>query len=197
MNTLKDTRCYLAGPVEHDEKATSWRHDVALFLSEIGVKVYDPLKKPQWLDETCHLEPSIYRKTMGGEFTDITVKQVIEANHMMRVADLRIVHAVDWLICYLPLNFTAGTFEEVYEALRVGKPVFFCCPDGIPSTWLLAAAARDDNYEDCFFSDWQSLHEYLLAIHKGHVKLDPIKWIFLAWREEDLNKHAFKEPRWR
>jgi len=195
MNLLKDTRCYLAGPVEHDKKATSWRYDVALFLSGIGVKVYDPLKKPPWLDEICHLEPSIYRKAMGGE-SSITTEQVIEANHMMRVADLRIVHAVDWLICYLPLGFTAGTFEEVYEAIRVGKPVLFCCPDGIPSTWLLAAAATVDTYKECFFDGWDLLKRHVALIDSGGINLDPVKWIFLAWRSEDWN-NPLGTPKWR
>jgi nucleoside 2-deoxyribosyltransferase len=197
MNTLKDTRCYLAGPVEHDPSATSWRHEVAEFLSELDVKVYDPLKKPPWLDKTCHADPSIYRKAMLGESTEMTAEQVIEANHMMRVADLRIVHAVDWLICYLPIKFTAGTFEETYEALRVGKPVFFCCPEGIPSTWLLAAAARGDDYQEYFFPSWEHMKAHIRKIDMGSVPLDPIKWIFRAWRSEDWDKYPMKTPRWR
>jgi hypothetical protein len=205
MNTLQNTRCYLAGPVEHDESATSWRQEVAEFLSGLGVKSYDPMIKPPWLDKICHVGPPSYRKALEhgpqredlcGETIIINEEASIKANHMMRIADLRIVHAIDWLICYLPVKFTAGTFEEVYEALRAGKPVFFCCPEGIPSTWLLAAAAREDDYKEYFFPDWASLKTHLLEIHKGHVKLDPIKWIFLAWREEDWGR-PLKKPRWR
>jgi len=205
MGLLENTRCYLAGPVEHDEAATSWRQDVAAFLSELNIKSYDPLIKPPWLDPICHVGPPAYRKaiehgpqheTLDGRLILVTEKAAIDANHMMRVADLRIVHAVDWIICYLPIKFTSGTFEEIYEALRVGKPVYFCCPNGIPSTWLLAAAARDDDYKEYFFNDWESLKQHILEIDKGCVPLDPIKWIFMAWRKEDWDK-PLKKPRWR
>ena len=198
MNTLQNTRCYLAGPVEHDESATSWRLEVAEFLSGLNVKVYDPLQKPPWLDQLCHLDPQLYRKALDGETTELTPEDVIKANHMMRVVDLRIVHAVDWLICYLPIRFTSGTFEEVYEALRVGKPVFFCCPDGIPSTWLLAAAVKpEDEIKEYFFQDWDSMKNHIQLIHRGQVPLDPVKWIFLSWRKEDWESRSLKEPKWR
>lgn len=206
MDLLKNTRCYLAGPVEHDALATSWRQEVAKFLSTLGVQSYDPLIKPPWLDKICHVGPPLYRKaidsgtqttTVDDKLITVTERGAIEANHMMRIADLRIVHAVDWLICYLPVAFTAGTFEEVYEAIRVGKPVFFCCPDKIPSTWLLAAAAKHDDYKECFFNDWDSLKTHIQEINKGHVKLDPIKWIFLTWHRDNWGKYPLKKPRWR
>jgi nucleoside 2-deoxyribosyltransferase len=201
MGLLQDTKCYLAGPVEHDETATSWRQDVAVFLSKLGVKAYDPLIKPPWLDQICHANPSAYGKVMqNGPLIDngiaINEEAVIEANHMMRTVDLRIVHAVDWVICYLPKIFTSGTFEEVYEALRVNKPVYFCCPNKIPSTWLLAAAARYDDYKEYFFDNWIQLKDHVLMIDKGCVSLDPIRWVFLAWRKENWT-NPLKKPRWR
>ena len=194
---LKGTRCYLVGPVEHDESATSWRQEVAEFLSGLDVQVYDPLIKPTWLDPTCRMDPSLYLKGLRGETTEITPKGVVEANHMLRVVDLRIVHAVDWLICYLPKKFTAGSFEEVYEALRVGKPVYFCCPEGVLSTWLLAAAIKPKELGEYFFPGWDTLKTHILEIDRGYVELDPIRWIFLAWRKEDWGKYPLKTPEWR
>ena len=205
MNLLKNTSCYLAGPVEHDKKATSWRQDVASFLSARSVRSYDPLIKPPWLDDICHVDPSLYKKALDGETQvdeingktiEIKPSDVIEANHMMRVACMRIVHAVDWVICYLPIKFTVGTFEEIFEAIRVGKPVFFCCPNGIPSTWILSAVARNMNErERYFFEDWDSLKEHIVSIDMGLVKLDPVKWMFLAWL--DWDKYPIETPAWR
>ena len=210
MNLLKDTRCYLAGPVEQVEadEAISWRKEMASFLSKIGVKAYDPLIKPPWLPPACHVdpkayipilektqEPTIYTDGMGSDVL-ITPEVSIEANHYMRMVDLRIVHAVDWILCFLPKKFTSGTFEEVYEGLRVGKPVLFCCPDGIVSTWLLAAVTRGTNHSEYFFSNWDLLKKHVLEINRGQVLLDPVKWIFLAWRGEDWG-NPLAEPDWR
>jgi len=206
MNLLKNTRCYLAGPIEHDEKATSWRQDVASFLSTLDVKSYDPLVKPQWLDHICCVEPSLYRKALGGctqrdtvrgREVEITPDNVIEANRMMRLACMRIVHAVDWIICYSPIKYTVGTFEEIFEAIRVGKPVFFCCPEGITSTWLLSAVAQNtQERSEYFFEDWAALKKRIQEIDIGKIKLDPIKWMFMSWREEDWN-NPLKQPTWR
>jgi nucleoside 2-deoxyribosyltransferase len=198
MNLLKDTRCYLAGPVEHDNKATSWRKSVALKLSKLGVKPFDPLIKPPWLKGYCHAHPKEYRRVMDGDESEegyvrtypkgkvwLQKSNVIAANRDMRKVDMRIVSAVDWIVCYLPVTFTSGTFEEVYEALRQGKPVFFCCPEGIPSTWLLAATgATEHDYHEIFFKDWKSLINHVRKIDKGQIVLDSHKWVFLTWREE-------------
>ena len=203
MNLLKDTRCYLAGPVEHDNGASSWRKELAQFLSELGVKVYDPLIKPPWMPSICRVEPSLYFKAMKGESTIIRTgderdiinkKTTIRANQMMREACMRIVGAVDWLICYLPLQFTAGTFEETYEALRVNKPVLFCCPDGIPSHWVLAATLLED--EEAFLLNWSQVQNRIRAIDQGRMKLDPLKWMFLSWHREGWD-NPLGDPEWR
>jgi hypothetical protein len=211
MNLLKNTRCYLAGSVEQSntlDEATSWRQDVALFLSEIGVKAYDPLIKPPWLDAACHINPSAYLPIINGEkepgyyehkgdkvWVDADVS--FETNRKLRITLLRIANAADWIICFLPKKFTAGTFDEVYAALRRGSPVFFCCPDGILSTWMLAAATNSaTDISQYFFGDWESLKEHISAIDKGLVKIDPVRWVFLAWREEDW-PNPLSRPDWR
>jgi hypothetical protein len=205
MNLLKNTRCYLAGPVEQvdTDEAISWRQEMASFLSTIGVRAYDPLLKPPWLPSACHADPGVYIPIVEGkqdpiiyEGEEITSRVALEANHQMRVVDLRLVHAVDWIICFLPKKFTSGTFEEVYEGLRVGKPVLFCCPDGIVSTWLLTAVTKKLDYRQYFFSDWALLKKYVLEIDKGQIELDPVRWIFLAWRGEDWG-NPLAEPDWR
>ena len=205
MNLLRETRCYLAGPVEQvdSNEAISWRHEMASFLSGIGVKVCDPLLKPPWLPAACHADPGVYIPIVEGtqapiihDGEEITPYVAIKANHQVRVVDLRLVHAVDWIICFLPKKFTSGTFEEVYEGLRVGKPVLFCCPDGIVSTWLLTAVTNRLDYRHYFFPDWARLKRYVLEIDKGQIKLDPIRWIFLAWRKECWD-NPLAEPDWR
>jgi hypothetical protein len=200
MSILHNTTCYLAGPVEHDLMASSWRNELAIKLSAIGIKVYDPLIKPKWFPSSCRINPAVYRevlrdgpaiaKTICGEdnFTTINVRDVFTANAYMRKVCLRIVSAVDWVICYLPIKPTFGTCEEVYDAIYEGKPVLFCCPDGIPSTWILGAASTADDYSNVFFKDWDSLLKHVLKIDKGLIKLDPVKWIFLTWRREDLER---------
>lgn len=194
MNILRNTSCYLAGPVEHDKTASTWRHELAVKLLEIGIRVYDPLIKPPWFPSSCRINPTVYKevlhdntivlaKTICGppDAITISVPEVFDANTYMRKVCLRLVSAVDWIICYLPIEPTFGTCEEVFDAIYEGKPILFCCPNGIASTWIMGASSTAKDYRDVFFKDWDSLFQHILKIDRGLVELDPIKWIFLKW----------------
>lgn len=182
MGFLQDSRCYLAGPVEHDKTCEGWRITIANQLKEMGVVTYDPLVKPSWFSEVSRMDPSIYLKIInGGSSPNLGVSDVFNALIEMREACLRIVSVVDWVICYHPKKFTVGTIDEVLETHRFGKPVFYCGPDGVLSTWLMVVASEADTYDRVFFKDWESLLEHVRRIDSGEAAIDPHQWPGLTW----------------
>lgn len=181
MNLLAGTRVYLAGPVEHDAKATSWRDAITPWLRKMGVTVYDPLVKPTWLDPICKLPPALYRQALSGEINGLTKAQVFEANTIMRRLCLAYVSSADWIIVYHPKMFTVGTFEEIFLGANIQKPTFFCAPDGIISTWALPVFATPDNHEKVFFPNWDSLKQHIDKLDSGDEPMDPFKWVSVCY----------------
>lgn len=183
MGILSGSRCYLAGPVEHDGSCFGWRYKLTKVLSEMGIKVYNPLNKPEWYCEASKQDPSIYLKVINGGHSigGIDEEIVFKASREMRDADLRLVSVMDFIICYHPKRLTFGTIDEVIKMHNDGKPVFYCCPDGILSTWLLVAASDVDNYREIFFNDWESLIGHIKKIDNCEISIDERLWPGLTW----------------
>jgi hypothetical protein len=181
-NLLAGTRAYLAGAVEHDKGAKSWREQITERLKPYAVQVYDPLVKPSWLPEICKKDPSLYRPALMGGHDEILSKQdVYDANVDVRKLCLAHVAAADWIICYMPIKYTAGTFEEIYLAQKLNKPVFFMIPDGIPSTWMLPMFCTPETQDRVFFKDWDSMFKYIDQIDSGTVEIDPYQWVSIMY----------------
>lgn len=176
-NFLAGTRVYLAGPVEHDPGAKSWRQQVTERLQPFNLTVYDPLVKPTWLDPICKLNPQLYRQALSGLTKELTVPQVHEANIMMRRLCMKFVTSCDWIICYHPKTFTVGTFEEIFKAAELDKPVIFCAPDGILSTWALPIYSTPETQDKVWFKSWDDMFSYLTKLHDGTEKMDDFKWM--------------------
>jgi len=176
----------LAGPVEHDVQCVGWRLEKTNLLEKMGVVVYDPMLKPQWLSKAAQTDPANYLDIVNElvEPTELSKQDVFDAAYEMRDVDLRIVSVVDWAICYHPKKFTVGTLEEVLEMHRSGKPVFYCCPDGILSTWLLAAASNKYDYKRIFFKNWESLFAHIEKINNGEIQVEPYMWPGITWHWE-------------
>lgn len=180
-NLLAGTRVYLAGAVEHDTGCKSWREQITERLKPYSVQVYDPLVKPSWLPEICKKNPALYRPALAGKSDVLTKQEVYDANVDVRKLCLAHVAAADWIICYMPIKFTAGTFEEIYLARQLNKPVFFMVPDGIPSTWMLPQFATPETQNRVFFNDWDSMFGYIEGINSAEFNLDPYQWVSIMY----------------
>lgn len=162
---ISGLRAYLAGPVENSDDAVSWRLDMSNFLRQLGVVVYDPLIKPDWFPENCKIDPKAYKNVINSvEPSASAIIDTFEATSFLRKACLKMVSSCDFVICYMPKMFTAGTFEEIYLAGNLDKPVLFCMPDGIVSTWVLPIFADEYNYNNVYFKSWADLKSYLARI---------------------------------
>lgn len=178
MDLLKDSRVYLAGAVDNDENRQTWRDDISIFLKKLGVHVYDPLVKPKWLSKSTKVDPSNYFKA----FDDgSNIDEVFKSMDEIRTICLAHVAASDFIICHMPMIFTVGTISELERAVQMNKPVLFHCPEKMPpSTWALQHATSE-TFKQHFFKDWNSLKTHLRCVNSGIVKLDPMKWIHIAY----------------
>ena len=188
MGLLADTRVYLAGPVEHDSKAAAWRDEITPDLEDLNITVWNPLQKPDWIMEEAKvdgpgqlkLKEELLHGYPGG--AEIAAR----ANHEIRKMGLRLAAASDFIICRLPKTFTAGTFEEIGNAAKEGKPVLFWVDEKYPSMWLYDQFAFGQSAANVFFTSREDLLRYLQRINNGKSSYDPFRWIFMSWRKECL-----------
>jgi nucleoside 2-deoxyribosyltransferase len=146
-------RIYLSGGIEHSgDGGRGWRKEIALFLEEIGVEVYDPAADEK-KDLTEEERKSFRRwKTESPEKFRQVVRKII-------AWDLARVEAQsDCVLAYWDeaASRGGGTAGEITLAYRLGKPVYLVL--GMPRTeasgWVLAAATE-------VFEDFDQLREFL------------------------------------
>ncbi len=180
MGILKNTSAYLAGPVEHSGDARSWREELAEFLTALDVKVYDPMKPPEWALFKGASPGDVYKAYIGQK-SSMTRKEAFAIQENVREVCKRWAYACDWLICYLPKVFTSGTFDELGICERTGKPIFLWTPDQISTTWSANQVCKtEEEIDEYIFLEKQALLDHIKAIDDGKVPLDPLKWIFLS-----------------
>lgn len=188
-NLLQGTRVYLAGVVEADPVgAVSWRQQITEKLTPYNVQVYNPLVKPDWLPEYSRVDVRLYKDVLAGKSDEMSLPTVFDANAAIRRICLRMVSSCDWVICHMPKTFTAGTFEELYLAAQLEKPVLFHLPDGIPPTWVLPIFANADNMNDTYFKSWDGLFNHIEKLNDGTAPMDPYKWLPVCYTPECLVK---------
>lgn len=166
---------YLAGPIEFAPvQGATWRSSITLTLRSIGLKVYDPLVKPTWVDPLIKLSPSDYLKLLNDNDQDGS-----KGARLARKLCLCMLRAADFVLCYLPNKKTYGTTEELTICDQSRKPVLMVCPDGMPSSWILGM----DNHI-IHASDMEEAINIIRQIDNDAYDIDPYDWIFATyWRE--------------
>jgi len=163
MNVLKDSSCYLAGPIDKaSDYGKGWRNSITPFLKELGVKIFNPCDKPSHLlNESAESVQHRNRLKLCGKFDEVSklVKEI-------RNIDLRMVDMCDFLIVHLDNNIrTCGTWEELFTANRNKKPILVHIEQGkvnVPD-WLLGTIPHE-----FIFSRWQDLKNYLVEANIGN-----------------------------
>jgi len=184
MGILHGTRCYLAGPVDHDPDASQWRITITEVLKTMEIGSFDPLVKPDWLHDFAHADPPYYYRGLaeGGPLLDRTYEAMTDIRRVCMAQ----VAASDFMICHLPKRFTFGTIMELKLFDEMDKPVFIHSPDGIPSTWAFHQFSDPKTMKDVFYPDWESLIEKLKLIDTGTIELDPFQWISISYFKPDV-----------
>ena len=179
MNFLKNKKCYLVGPIEHDESfGKDWREVAVEELNKINVTTYNPLDRPEWMR---HLEPYVPPIVSRDEVLENIKKhdqesqKFIAAQKFVRHICARYVHSCDFILCYLPNTKTFGSTEELVIAHQARKPIIVVCPDKMPSLWVY-----DMVVDQPVFDSLEQSFSYLKTIDDGQAELDLLKWIFMT-----------------
>jgi nucleoside 2-deoxyribosyltransferase len=167
MNFLKDKRCYLSGPIEHDTTRFNWRVEPKdVLTNKFGINLFDPFADPkqQWV-------PILNSARENKDYE--TISQV--AKNFVR-KDLAMVDRADFLIAYLPKGVcTTGTHHEIILSNNAKKPTLLVCPEGKEHNplWYFGFIPHT-----AIFGSWGDLYNYLEEVDKGDHK-DNNRWHFV------------------
>lgn len=160
MNRLKNQRVYLAGAMDRvPDRGTTWRDNITPFLENLGVVVFNPIKKPTDIgteDADSHITKIKLKNQRRFDELSVMMKTI-------RAVDLRLVDISDFLIVNLDLDVhPCGTYEEIFEANRSKKPILIHVEQGKDHTpdWLFGAIPHQ-----MFFSNWDDIKNYLFHIN--------------------------------
>lgn len=173
LNRLKNTRCYLAGAMEHtSDNGVGWRDVIKRDLESLRITWLDPTDKPT---EIAHEDADFanrlrYWKCQGNW------KKVSDAVRIIRAVDLRMVDIADFMIVNIDMDVpTCGTWEEIFWANRCMKPVIVRVAQGkvAAPSWLFGTIPHE-----MIFSSWTEVGRYLRSINSSPVIDDLKRWRF-------------------
>jgi len=173
MNRLKNQRVYLAGAMDrvHD-RGSGWRDDITPFLQDLGVIVFNPIKKPTIVgqeDEQTHK----HKIKLKLEKNYDELSQLMK---VIRSVDLRLVDISDFLIVNLDLDIhPCGTYEEIFWANRQKKPIIIHMVQGKlhAPDWLFGTIPHE-----MIFSSWDQVKEYVIHINSWSEINSHNRWYF-------------------
>jgi nucleoside 2-deoxyribosyltransferase len=172
-NKLKNQRCYLAGAIDRvPDRGTQWRDFISPFLENLGIQVFNPLKKPTNIgaeDQTV----ALYKKQLK---KDKRYNELSELMRTIRSVDLRMVDISDFLIVNLDIEtHPCGTLEEIFWANRQKKPILVHMVQGKNNApdWLFGTIPHS-----FIFDNWDAIMSYLLEINNSSIPDKYRRWVF-------------------
>jgi len=174
MNTrLENQRVYLAGAMDRvADRGNGWRDNITPFLENLGVIVFNPIKKPTTLAKEDEITHKLKLKLKQEKNYD----QLASIMKVIRSVDLRLVDISDFLIVNLDLDIhPCGTYEEIFWANRQKKPIIVHMVQGKQNApdWLFGTIPHE-----MIFSSWEDVKKYLLQIHRESEIKTHNRWYF-------------------
>jgi hypothetical protein len=121
VNYLNGLTIYLCGAIDNYDRE-NWRDKYRQSFKNLGLKIYDPLIKPDWMCEQAHkkIEGKDAEAINDGDYSTIKT-----AGKEIHDVCLSMVSHSDIIFCYLPKVFTIGTIDEIHKADEWFKPIIF------------------------------------------------------------------------
>lgn len=173
MNRLVNQRVYLAGPIDRvPDRGQQWRDNITPFLENLGIKVFDPLKKPIEIgaeNEQAFLTRKYLKDAKDYDGLSSLMK-------VIRGVDLRLVDISDFIIVHMDLDVhMCGTYEELFLANRQKKPIIVHMQQGKNNApdWLFGTI-----HHSMIFSCWDGIKDYLLYINQHQNITTLNRWYF-------------------
>lgn len=175
MNILNKTKVYLVGGIENfGIEARTWREYTSSKLHQIGVKCFDPFKKP-FLNSVEEDEKT--RDILLKLMSDGNYKHVREHMRRVRAFDLRLVDLSDFVIaCISPTKASWGSADEIFTALRLRKPTFIVVEGGVSKTPLWIVGSIPTEY---LFNNLDECLNRIIDINSGKYPIDDKYWRLL------------------
>jgi hypothetical protein len=173
MNNLYRTRCYLVGHMQY-VSGRNWREYVEHELKPVGIKLFNPYKKPfvKDVEEDEETRKSIESKMAAAKYDDVT-----ERMKRIRSYDLNLVDRSDFIIAHLiPEVASWGSAEEIVTAVRMKKPVFVSMEGGKKKTPLWMMGMFPHKY---IYNSIEDLVAMLKKIDSGEKMIDSDRWRLL------------------
>lgn len=178
MNKLNGSTCYLVGAMDRvKDNGIVWRENITPFLKNLGIFVLNPCNKP--IDVGLeNIENRQNRKILkeNGNF-----EKVAKEMKLIRAIDLRMTDRSDMIIANIDTDVHAcGTYEEIFWANRMKKPILIHCENGIQNLpdWLFGVLPYQ-----FFFDSWENLKQYVLDIDNGEQTEQHKRWHFFNWKK--------------
>lgn len=169
---LNGMRTYLVGAMDRvPDGGIGWRETITPYLTNLGINVLNPCKKPISIkeDEETRIWINHYKET--GQFDKIRNK----FGHI-RNADLRCVDISDFIIAQIDMDVhMCGSYEEIVTANRQKKPILVWCKQGKRQApnWLFFMIPHEH-----IFSDLIDLIQYLNNLHLSNDTNNLKRWFF-------------------
>jgi nucleoside 2-deoxyribosyltransferase len=173
MNRLNNQRVYLAGAMDRvADRGTGWRDSITPFLQDLGVVVFNPIKKPSVIGMEDFTTHQLKQKLKNEQNYD----ELSKLMKVIRSVDLRLVDISDFLVVNLDLDtHPCGTLEEIFLANREKKPIIIHMVQGKQNApdWLFGTIPHE-----MIFSSWNEIKNYLSHINCSEIINDHKRWYF-------------------
>lgn len=173
MNILQKTRVYLIGGMQYVD-GSEWRMIVKNELNKIGVVVFNPYDHP-FIDSED--ENNDCRKKLEDLIKEKKYNETASIVKKIRSEDLRCVDVCDFCFVYInPQYPTVGSWEEIFWANRMKKPIFFCVEGGLSKLPLWMYGVIPYKY---VYNNINEAIDVLKQIDSGEKEIDSDRWRLL------------------
>ena len=173
LRVLNKTRTYLVGHMQY-ASGRDWREYVEGELEPLGVRIFNPYKKPfvKDVEEDEDTRLSLDHCQKHGYFNDVA-----ERMSLVRSYDLNLVDRSAFIIAHLlPEVASWGSAEELVTAVRMKKPIFISMEGGKSKTPLWMMGMLPHHY---IYNDVDEVLEMIHQINDGKKSIDSDRWRLL------------------
>jgi len=163
----------LVGGIQYTN-GRAWRDEITEKLSSIGIVCYNPFHKPfiKDVDENETIQERLIALMENGEYDSVTQKV-----KLIRSYDLALVDKCDFIIAYIdPKVTTVGSWEEIFWANRIKRPIFLIVEGGIKALPLWLFGTIPYKY---VYSNLDEVVDILTKIDCGGKEMDSDRWRLL------------------
>lgn len=181
MNKLKNSVCYLSGPMDFaPDDGILWRQSIRLNTQNIGIEWLDPTNKPNgMIREIKDNKQHIKTLKEQGKFNE-----VVTLAKQIRRCDLRMVDTCDFVILYVDTSVhMCGSYDEAITAERQKKPVLAIIKNGKKTAplWLFGMVKLEEMFDTVI-----ECSDYLQDLDAGRIDMDD-RWVLVNTLVPNIN----------